>query len=280
MEENPPNPSETEATFECEVCQMTFKRESSLAAHFDALHASKIAAEYHCSECDFKNAHLGKFKQHLKKHENPEELLKQAIDSRFFICDKCSQKFRHFNTLRAHVALEHENRKPYSCDICDVEFKDIRSYKQHQAKHEMYQNKELKYKCSNCEASFPKQIELFRHIKESHPKPHVCDICGAAFKRKENLTSHLKKHNSSVAERRTFICPVEGCKATFTRNSNLKTHIKSIHGGVQPYTCEICGKDFLYPSLLENHRKSHEKLPEPEVITLDESFFEGPDGNL
>ena len=264
---------ELDKSFECPECNMVFKRESSLAAHFDMIHAPKINPDYQCPLCEFKVNHLGKFKLHLRqKHPGQsEQMLQEAIKSRFFICKYCSLKFRRLNTLHEHVANVHEGCKPYSCDICGAELLNLRYYKQHMAKHE---KREPKYKCEVCGQEFQTQIPFFRHIRENHPKYHKCNICGAQFKKKENLVQHQQKHNSDPNSRKTYVCPIEGCKSSFTRKSNLQTHIKSIHGGVQPYSCEICGKDFLYPSLLEKHKKSHIKQEEPEVITLDESLFE------
>lgn len=267
--------NDQEKLYECNECHMKFKREASLAAHFDSVHAPKIAKDYLCPECDYKSSSLSHLKFHLSKHhKNPEELLKKAVESRYFTCPHCSKKFKQLNTLHEHVANDHENRKPYACDICGNEIKTLRLYKQHMGRHEMNKSK---YKCNLCDAEFPQQILLFKHIRENHPKSHICEICGASFKRKENLDQHMRKHESTVEERKKFVCPVEDCKSTFTRESNLKTHMKSVHGGVLPYTCEICGKGFLYPSLLCLHMESHEQKPEPEIINLDDTFLtEGP----
>lgn len=263
-----------ETLYECKECHLKFKREASLAAHFDAAHAEKVPPSYSCPECEYKTPHLGHLKFHITKHHsNPDELIEKAIKSRYFYCPHCSKKFNHINCLHEHVALDHENRKPYACDICGNEIKTLKLYKQHMSRHEKNASK---YQCNFCDASFPQQNMLFKHIRENHPKHHVCNVCGANFTRKENLTQHMKKHEQSVNERKTIVCPIEGCKATFTRESNLKTHLKSIHGGVLPYACEVCGKEFLYPSLLSLHMESHEQKPEEEIIDLDESILDQP----
>jgi uncharacterized Zn-finger protein len=102
----------------------------------------------------------------------------------------------------------------------------------------------------------------------------VCGECGATFTRKSNIDEYVRKHTKPPAERRTFVCPIEGCASAFTRKSNLQTHLETIHAGLQPHCCPTCGKDFRYPSLLQKHMQSHLEKVAPEVVELGENWMD------
>lgn len=254
-----------EKTFECKQCHMKFDREASLKSHTDALHAIKKpnCYIYSCSTCDYKTNIYENLKNHM--WENHQEQLPTKPQTN--VCFFCQKECDDSKALQEHIQNDH---MPYTCEICQQEIRSLKQYRQHMGNHE---KNEDKYNCKICNAKFPQQLLLFKHIRENHPKPHICEYCGAEFKRKENLEQHMKIHQASKKDRKAFLCPVDGCNSSFTRQSNLTTHLRSIHGGVQPYTCEICGKGFLYPSLLASHAHIHEEKTEPEIIILDTSIF-------
>ncbi|KAH0789315.1 zinc finger protein [Histomonas meleagridis] len=256
--------------FSCPYCVLTFKREGSLHAHIDCIHGDMFqkTKSYHCPLCDYTGtkSHL---QQHIKAyHKNSEDIIEEAIQRKYFVCPFCSQTFKKIHTFRQHTAIIHEHKKPYSCDICGQEFLSLLNYKRHPC---LKKSKDIK--CSYCDAKLSSRKELTRHLKEEHKKPHVCPECGATFSISANLKQHMQKHSGSPTSRRKFACPVDGCNSAFTRQTNLNTHIKTIHGGVLPYTCDVCGAAFLYPSLLAKHAESHIKQPEPEIIEFDDVFL-------
>lgn len=246
----------------CPFCKMLFKRNSSLNAHIDAMH--ERLRMYKCSVCGYSTTHVSHFKTHIKTHENPEEIILQALQNIPNYCSICQKYFKKDHALTEHMALVHNDEKPYSCDICDKEFAKLANYMRHMKTHEDGDA----VQCEVCDAKFRTTAEMYRHLKEIHPdRKHKCEKCGAEFTRKGNLRDHMKIHEAEKDVRRSFRCPVEGCNSTFTRKSNLTTHLETLHGGILPHSCPECGKAFRYKSLLEKHMESHNR-EEVEVIEL------------
>lgn len=261
------------AALTCPFCELPFKRKSSLNAHIDALH--QRLRVYKCAACDYTSDHVSHFKTHIKRHENPDELMRNALQTIPNYCTICDKYFKQNHALTEHMAIVHNNEKPYSCDICDKEFPKLANYVKHMTTHEEGGN----VACEVCQQMFRTRAEMFKHLKEAHPdRKYKCDQCKAEFSRKDNLTQHMKIHQGSKDSRRLFVCPVEGCQATFTRKSNMKTHVETLHGGVLPHSCPECGRAFRYESLLQKHMESHER-EEPEVIELMDFDMQGGNGD-
>lgn len=243
-----------ETPFICEFCKLPFKRKSSLDAHIDSMHTRQRI--YACTECDYSTSHVSHFRTHLHRHDNPDVIMEVVLRSIPNYCSICKKYFFRNHALTEHIALYHENVKPYSCEICDVEFKSLANYKRHMEKHATGESDDSK--------------------PDSGGK-HVCMTCGAVFSRCSNLKEHMSTHVSPKDARRVFACTFEGCGSRFTRKSNLTTHMQTVHGGVQPHVCDVCGKDFRYPCLLAKHLEIHGKQ-EPEVIELTEDMLYEVDG--
>ncbi|PGH19202.1 hypothetical protein AJ80_04173 [Polytolypa hystricis UAMH7299] len=92
----------------------------------------------------------------------------------------------------------------------------------------------------------------------SDRKTHLCpfDGCGKAFNRPARLTEHLRSHNNE----RIFHCSHDGCDKTFLRASHLNHHVKSAHTTIRDYICdrEGCGKTFVTGSRLRRHLAAHD----------------------
>lgn len=86
------------------------------------------------------------------------------------------------------------------------------------------------------------KIELVRH---------TCSICGRKYLTKKSLREHTKKHFQKRAK-----CDI--CGKTYRNENVLKTHV-SLHTGPQPYTCQPCGKGFIFLSSLKQHLKIDHK---------------------
>lgn len=257
--------------YSCDVCGASFLSEETLNAHVDSSH--KKTRAYKCNECGRTFNRLYHLKRHVMIHPNGNELLDSIIPDTNEVCKICGQVFPKRYQLKAHIAEVHSTEPMYECSVCGLHFKTNHILKQHFKKFHSDEKKKS-YKCEYCDAEFDLMSQLVAHKHENHPRPYVCDECGAEFKRKSNLTEHMKRHQTPVTERKTYICPVEGCGSSFTRKSNLKTHMSSIHGGILPYACDICGKDFLYPSLLQKHMETAHGDNHEEIIELGEEVFE------
>ena len=67
--------------------------------------------------------------------------------------------------IKGHIASIHENRKPFTCEICSI--------------------------------SFARKPNLKKHIESVHAgkKPFKCDISDANFTQKPNLKQHIESDN-------------------------------------------------------------------------------------
>ncbi|PGH18627.1 hypothetical protein AJ79_00406 [Helicocarpus griseus UAMH5409] len=92
----------------------------------------------------------------------------------------------------------------------------------------------------------------------SDRKTHLCPYegCLKAFNRPARLAEHLRSHTNE----RIFNCTYEGCDKTFLRASHLSHHVKSAHTAIRDYVCdrEGCGKTFVTGSRLRRHLAAHE----------------------
>ncbi|KKZ60199.1 hypothetical protein EMCG_05121 [[Emmonsia] crescens] len=92
----------------------------------------------------------------------------------------------------------------------------------------------------------------------SDRKTHLCPYegCLKAFNRPARLTEHLRSHTNE----RIFSCTYEDCDKTFLRASHLSHHVKSAHTTIRDYACdrEGCGKSFVTGSRLRRHLAAHE----------------------
>ncbi|OAX84787.1 hypothetical protein ACJ72_00840 [Emergomyces africanus] len=92
----------------------------------------------------------------------------------------------------------------------------------------------------------------------SDRKTHLCpyDGCFKAFNRPARLTEHLRSHTNE----RIFNCTYEDCDKTFLRASHLSHHVKSAHTTIRDYVCdrEGCGRSFVTGSRLRRHLAAHE----------------------
>lgn len=70
-------------------------------------------------------------------------------------------------------------------------------------------------------------------------------------KRRSNATNG----NSNTG----FICPHPECGRVFSKRYNQQAHMR-IHDGTKPFSCELCGKAFMWKSSLKSHAKMHAKI--------------------
>lgn len=109
----------------------------------------------------------------------------------------------------------------------------------------------------------------------SERKTHLCPFegCTKAFNRPARLQEHLRSHNNE----RIFRCDYEKCEKTFLRASHLNHHVKSAHTSIRDYVCPRSGclKAFATGSRLRRHLAAHDgrdKYRCTEYPPCDETF--------
>lgn len=108
--------------------------------------------------------------------------------------------------------------------------------------------------CGEADAAFANFSQLQKHIKEMHPSPpRGCDQCGKRFRTNAALNRHLETHRVAVVDRLRHVCPVGGCGAAYAQRTGLRTHLNVKHSSANSFTCDECGFETPYRSVLKRH---------------------------
>ena len=102
--------------------------------------------------------------------------------------------------------------------------------------------------CPMCDSSFCSEEDLKLHITSIHPETHSsnpreCPECNKVLSSAQALNRHIKTIHRT--------CSIKECKLEFDTSSEMAEH-KKTHT-----ICQICGKDWVFPSKLKMHMKSH-----------------------
>ncbi|XP_048471249.1 zinc finger and BTB domain-containing protein 40 isoform X3 [Rhincodon typus] len=170
------------------------------------------------------------------------------FDEKPFSCSECGAKFAANSTLKNHMRL-HTGEKPFFCKHCEMTFMQAAALAYHMKKKH---SEGKMYGCQYCDAVFAQSIELTRHVRtHTGDKPYVCRECGKGFSQANGLSMHLRSfHNVEDP----YDC--QKCRMSFPTLEEHKKHIQDVHPP-EYNPCDICGKNFSAPSLLERHMVTH-----------------------
>jgi len=124
------------------------------------------------------------------------------------------------------------------------------------------ENRELPYKCADCNKSFAKKAGLITHqnTTSKHGRMPIlkCIECEALLGGQEELNNHrLAVHKSK------FDC--ELCGKVFLRMKGLVEHI-FVHNGETPYTCDMCSYASAKKKGVKNHMKTHHNVDVQSIL--------------
>ncbi|KAL9879450.1 uncharacterized protein ACN427_011428 isoform 3-T4 [Glossina fuscipes fuscipes] len=210
-----------ESFVQCKFCKkklMSKNLEKHLALHEKkAREAQLTKTQYLCAYCP----------QHFHKDEDLNEHEFNSHNSSSNLLHRCNNCGTRSSTLDDLIDHKKAENPVCICTICGNTFKGHSQLSAHKRLH-----KKRRFKCENCDKSYPRQTDLNIH-KRTHTgdRPYVCNICDKRFPVKVRLTYHLQRHPGV-----RHPCPY--CDVIYENRNQLKSHLFK-HTGM-PYICEIC----------------------------------------
>ncbi|GLG97754.1 Krueppel homolog 1 [Gryllus bimaculatus] len=170
-------------------------------------------------------------------------------------CRICDDVFDNMELCISH-AESHFETDFYPCNVCDLCFTSLLSFKSHCEKHhlESARSKNRASKrltCNLCGKRFNSERTLSGHACGSSPRPFKCDECGKSFLTEVRLHFHQQIHQGGSS----ITC--EHCGKMFSRENNLYDHVRLVHMREKAHCCDQCGKTFQLKARLIAHQRVH-----------------------
>ncbi|ELT99902.1 hypothetical protein CAPTEDRAFT_225157 [Capitella teleta] len=231
----------------CDFCPKTFVSEVALQQHMN-----KHVGSMSCVLCS-------------KSYSSKQEFLKHLVtcacsqEGGDYKCSVCAALFSTEADFRLHYK---EHSHPYSCDTCGKRFVRKCNLQLHTCKTQQ------PLSCSVCNKTFGHRSALLTHATSHEEKTLRCEFCSKRFSREKALNRHFCRNPNDgtpmtmvrtpdgqvrfYASKQSLVCPVCGKSASSV--SNLNMHVK--RHGEKKEACDVCGKCFLTPAMLQKHKAS------------------------
>ena len=175
-------------------------------------------------------------------------LRRKCPKDRAYKCQVCGTSKRSMEALNEH---HRRNHNPQMWGVCGKMFELATTLA-----HHMYSHNVSKHHCDKCDfhCFFKSELEAHKVAHQEQPT-HKCMYpkCGRWFKRKGDLSLHVESHKKIW-----YDC--KKCDFSTKLFKYLKEHEKSHVKKNEDllYTCDICGKRFLWRSGVKRHKeKTH-----------------------
>ncbi|CAG9840426.1 unnamed protein product [Diabrotica balteata] len=251
----------------CDLCNYNFTDDFNLSLH-NAIHHENPEL-YECVVCKkFQTKISSRLYEHINKNHLKEEMYCNECDKTFssktwfethkifhietnerdtYKCRRCKSKFSTNYYLMQHMQESHTK---YKCNQCDVTF----PYKQNLDEHSRYLHKtEEQFLCNECGKTFTKICNLKVHQTVHKTGKYVCSTCGKVFKKRENLNKHVRIHTGE----KPYKCNL--CNKSFSQRTTLQIHTRT-HTGERPYPCSKCKRGFITKTIKDCHEKKCKKF--------------------
>lgn len=205
--------SATSFVYQCSSCAATFLSLDTLKQHIITVH--------NAVQCDQSNRCDETEVDPMSTQPNADATI---VNQRKFACEICSLEFVKKDIFDDHCSKIHM-QEPFEMlnDDAADSFEEI-TYEHYEETEELNEteemptqlkteinpadealppNKDTKFYCSRCNASFAKQLSLNIHFnsKKCMQESYECDICNRVFARKKYLLMHMKLHSNRSSTR-------------------------------------------------------------------------------
>ena len=238
-------------SIQCNLCQVNFKRKSSLYHHGRTVHGSEI---YKCSNCGYTARRENTLRCHQKKHHQNDKESNHETES-------VTEHLRmYINSDNESVEKQKPSRESgfYKCSFCPFITDCEDDIEQHM--------NDLPIDTSMTELLTPCQQRWLNQIKRTVTSLYKCNIC--SFQTVQKRTFNRHKQTAHV-KKRTFSC--ESCSMAFTNIRHLWYHCKVVHGP-KIYKCHHCDYTTNRKYNLDKHQKRFNCFVQPKPMdNLEES---------
>ncbi|XP_037945056.1 telomere zinc finger-associated protein-like [Teleopsis dalmanni] len=177
----------THAAFQCPKCYLSCTTQNELLQHLAHKHQLETLI---CNKCEASYNNLNEYRTH--KSECQQNNASKSFTSHK--CPYCEKRFMARNNFKQHLRIVHTNFKRHVCQLCDKQFATL----DHLRKHVLSQHQnERKHICHVCAKSFTQLCHLKQHLTiHTVGKTIKCSLCEVTFWKKIDLQRHIvKKHN-------------------------------------------------------------------------------------
>ncbi|XP_071152847.1 zinc finger protein 62-like [Mytilus edulis] len=186
-----------------------------------------------------------------ENHLLKKNLIYSSMDKNKLKADEYHEMLKAANKILRTKVSDDKNmtdkERKYKCDVCTASFKKSCNLSAHKRIH----SNDRRFSCHICSQKFYVGTKLRSHMRiHTNTKPFVCNICKKAFREKSVLKNHILTHTG----KKEFECSI--CKKKFFRKSKLDIHMR-IHSDNKPYKCEHCNRSFAVIYYYRKHVKKH-----------------------
>lgn len=133
-------PSDIVDKYVCDYCGETYRSKIQIKRHFKSKHRTLFVRGrfpvYQCRDCDTFFTSLMAYRCHMKQYHPDKQLVKTTKPKeKNCLCDTCGQAFQSSLHLKNHTQLNHLNRRPYKCTLCDKDYPAEQQLKDHMNSH-------------------------------------------------------------------------------------------------------------------------------------------------
>lgn len=126
-------------------------------------------------------------------------------------------------------------------------------WKHFEMKHAV--EKDLAFKCKQCDKGFTTPAFLNTHIKEIHEHKFSCKFCSQTFGHRTGLSRHELRHFGHKPFK-CNLCDYAGVTSSLLKRHNMTQHINKDEM-TKNHVCDQCGKAFLTRNKLDAHIVTH-----------------------
>ena len=181
-------------------------------------------------------------------------------------CHHCNKSYNNKASVQRHIKYAHSEHPRVPCDICSKEFSERDAMMRHRASHQP------SHQCDECGRMFATLYSVTRHYNIQHKNTggYDCRTCGKRYTSQVSLSAHMVKHGAP----KPFTCKV--CMKMFVQKKTWKIHVESgiclkKAEGDNKYSCDTCGKCFIKPRYLRQHKRVHQD-PKLHCVTCGKLF--------